>query len=287
MIGGLGSFQVLGDREELEMSSREIKFRKRNIFQKYWEIYYEKMIISFKKNKEYRINFWMMNLFDVVTLFSFMAMYYVIGNLMYDTIKWDMIDFFIYFCLNLISWKMLWQHNLRNFSKRLLQGELNQNLLRPVNSYFLSSIEDLSASNFITGIMLLIVVFYIAVFKYVNIFFAVFLMIFSWFYFMAWANFLDSFAFFAKGIEVFKEIPYKLNTAVDRYTPKLFEGVSFFELVIIMPVTIHAFFVVEMFNGRVDVLSEYYILILGSFLMLILGIFLLWYYGLKKYEAYG
>jgi uncharacterized protein YybS (DUF2232 family) len=104
---------------------------------------------------------------------------------------------------------------------------------------------------------------------------------------MAWANFLDSFAFFMKGIEIFKEIPYKFNGTIKRYTPKLFENLSFYELVVIMPVTVHAFFIVEIFNGRVEMLINYIFLIIFIFFMYIFGIYLLWYYGLKKYEAFG
>ncbi|MDA3856571.1 MAG: hypothetical protein PF569_10030 [Candidatus Woesearchaeota archaeon] len=262
-------------------------FRKRSILMKYLEIYHIKIVLALKRSKEYKINFWMMTFFDLTLLLTTLLFFYTLKGFIGEVINWNMFDFFVYFTLDLISWKVLWQHNLRDFPNRLLQGELNDTLMRPVNIYFMSSIKLVSGNNLVSSIFMISYLIPIMIMFYTNFYLAWLVIIFSWFYFMAFANFLDSFSFFFKRVEMLIDVPYRLNSVTKRFTPKLFENFSLFGVIYLMPAAVHAFFIIEIMKGNSQIFFDFFNLIFGSFIFFIFGTFVLWHYGLKKYEALG
>ena len=201
-----------------------MEFENRSGLKKYLDIYKERIIISLKESNEYKINFYLMNLFDIFHLITHLLLFYILISQFTEIFDWNLTDFAIYWFLNLISWKVLWLHNLRNFNLTLLKGDLNKDILRPVNTYFLSSIENIFGQNLISLIYVIpIIVFLILKNGYSFTFLNIIYIIFSWFYFMIMFNVINSTAFFMKKNMFIKEIFFRTESTINRFTPKTFE----------------------------------------------------------------
>ncbi len=179
-------------------------------------------------------------------------------------------------------------HNLRNFSNRLLKGEVNIALTKPINTYFYISSELINAQNFITGISLfLISIFFILIGDYSNYFFALVVFIFSLFYFVIFFNFLHSFDFYIKSINPFNDFLFQMDSVTKRFTPKTFASFRYGDIFYFLPTALSCYFVVEILNGRTELFLQFFKWILLITLVMIFGIYFLWKIGLKRYEAYG
>ncbi len=256
-------------------------------WRRYVDFFVERMIISKKTNKEYKADFWSMMTFDIVHLLTMMIFYGAVAQLTSSFLGWNRVDFFLFFCINLLMWKNLWLHNLRNFSSRLLRGALNYALMRPLNPYFSMSTRYINWQNFISSIGLLAIVAYVVLINdYSDYFFAFLIFIFGSLYFMAFYNFMSSFEFFFKKFELF-EILMKVNSSVRQFTPKAFDTLSFKYVFYMVPTGVCTFSVIYILNGHLDEVLVYIPYALGLFLFFILGIVVNWHYGIKNYEGYN
>lgn len=264
------------------------QFKKQNKVSKHLNIFYEKIILGLKATKEYKTNFWMMNTFDVFLFLARMTFFSSFGILIYDIVGWQTSDFFLYLCFDLLSWKMLWLINLRDFAKRLLSGELNTYLIRPANSFFLSSIRFINGNNIISSFYLFaIAIGVLMYYKYTFTPLAFIFMIFSWIYFMTYQTFFASFAFFMKKSELLLKPIEVLESTVSKYTPKLFESSPASTIIYLLPAAVQGFLMVEIIKGNIALLKSVIPILASSFIILILGTYILWKIGLKKYEAFG
>ncbi|MCA9460101.1 MAG: hypothetical protein KC550_06145 [Nanoarchaeota archaeon] len=247
-----------------------------------------KIELAFKATKEYKANFWSMLLFDFVILFSYMVLFVIIDKISSDYLFWDYMDFILLFCLNLLMWKFLWLHNLRNFGFRLLSGELNVFRTKPVNTYLMATSNYINGQNIISGLVLFfIIVLSMFYYNYLNHYKALILIIFSFFYFMAFFNFFNSIYFFMKSGHFFTEILFRANSMVKIFSPRVFDKLSISSLFYLLPTTINGFFVIEILKGNTNLFLTFLPYLLISFFIFIFGIYILWHYGLKKYEAFG
>lgn len=265
------------------------KFRKRNFFEKYSEVFFTKCKLALKENKEYKAQFWSVVLFDLILVCVILIFYTIYGNLINSILNWNLIDFFLLFCFQLLAGKFFWMHNLRFFSQRLLQGELNLYLVRPINSFFISSIKFISGSNILTGIVLFVITIgTIFTNSYENILLSILIWFLGSIYYLIFVDFLYSFGFFIKESNFLVDLfNYELNFAIESYTPKMFENSLFKYIAFLLPSAIYGFFAVEALKGRFDLLMYFLPYILISFFIMLFGVILMWHYGLKKYEAFG
>ena len=271
------------------MAKKISKFRKRNIFQKYSEVFLTKCLIAMKENKEYKAQFWSVLLFDIILVFVILLFFEFYGKLVFEILNWSLLDFFILFCFQLLAGKFYWMHNLRFLSQRILQGELNLYLVRPINTFFLTSIKFISGSNIITGVILLIItIFSVFIGNYQNMIYSFIILILGSIYFLIFIDFLYSFAFFIKDSKFLVEIfNHELNMNIQHYTPKLFERTSFKWIAFLLPSAIYGFFAVEALKNEFTLLLFFLPYIIISFFIMFFGIIVMWHYGLKKYEAFG
>ena len=167
---------------------------KRNI-----DYFFTRIFLSKQKMKEYKADFWSMMFFDTILLISFMIAYIVIGNLLSTVLNWNIGDFFLMFCFVLLGWKILWIHSLRGFSSRLLNGDLNIAIVKPLNVYFNITTEQINFQNIISGIglFLIAIVYIIYTNIYQNFLLAFFVFIFASMYLIVLFNFIQSFSFFS------------------------------------------------------------------------------------------
>ncbi|MCA9459381.1 MAG: ABC-2 family transporter protein [Nanoarchaeota archaeon] len=255
---------------------------------KHWIFFLAKIKLSFKTGKEYKANFWSMIIFDITILLSYMILFSMINQLSSDYLDWEYKDFLILFFLNLLMWKFLWLHNLRNFGVRLLRGELNISRTKPINTYFMTTSNYINSQNIISGLFLfLIILFSMFYFNYSNQFLTLILILFSFLYFVVFFNFFNSIYFFMKSGHFFTELFFRANSVVKIFSPKVFDKLSIFWIFYLLPTTINGFFVIEMLNGRIGDFLFFLPFILISFVIFIFGIYLMWHYGLKNYEGYG
>ncbi len=264
-------------------------YRNRNIFQKYLEVFFTKCRISLKEIIEYKTQFWSVLFFDVIIFFVMILFLNIYGTLVFEFLNWGTYDFFIFFCLLILAAKFIWMHFLRFFSTRLIQGELNLYLVRPVSSYFMMNCSTINGANIVTGFgffMLTLILVYFG--DYTNYFFSIIIFLFGICYYIIFHNFFASFSFFMKKGEFLVDLfNRRINFAIEEFTPKLFYKTPFQWVAFLMPSAIYGFFTLEALKGNFEIFSEFSLILLISFVIMFVGLLLQWHYGLKRYEAYG
>ncbi len=264
-------------------------FNKKNIFQKYLDIFLTKCSLASKENKEYKANLWAVFLFDISVFVVFMFFFSIYGKLIGNILDWNQYDYFIYFMSLLAIGKSLSFFILRFFARDLITGELNIYLTKPISSYFMLSLKRINGATVLTTpIVYFILLIGIIYGNYSNYFLSFILYIFGLIYYLVFYNFIKSTAFFVKNndflIETFN---IKLNFSIEEYTPKLFEKSLFRFIAFLLPSAIYGFCLMELLKGRATDFLIYIPYIMISFFIMFFGIILLWHYGLKKYEAFG
>jgi ABC-type uncharacterized transport system permease subunit len=150
----------------------------KNSFQRSLGFLKEAFIISMKTSKEYKLNTYFMITFDIVLVLAKLLSFYIILSIVGDVIQWTILDYFIWYVLILIYWKFLWMHNLRGFSNVLLKGDMNQYLMRPISPYLQITSNKMSFPNFVSGFILLISIYLVALYQgYTNFLFGTLILI--------------------------------------------------------------------------------------------------------------
>lgn len=252
-------------------------------------VFFERFKMSLKQAFEYKANFYAMILFDFVLFFTSMFFYSVfLGDVGKDILDWGNNEFVLLFCFGLLSGKFLWFFNLFEFSERLLSGELNLYLVRPINSFFMASLKFMSGHNIISGAILLIFTVFWLIFKdFHNLFFVILLMFIGWIFFSLLYLFADSFAFVFKNVEFVRVPLTRMNSILQFHTIAFFEKTSFVKVLAMFPCVLYSYIPIEVARGNFSVLYYYGPSILISMFCLVVGIFLLWKFGLKNYEGYN
>ena len=259
-------------------------------YKNHFNFFIEKNIISKQASKEYKINFYFMLLFDIILFFTTTTFFYVMLPFINLVLDWTIYDLILVYWLELLTWKILWSHNLRGWNNRLLNGELNNYITKPINPYFGATSQLMSWPNTLTGFFILFgsLFFMFTHQNYIYPFFGFLVFLFGVFMFILYFNFFYSLNFFIKDTNNYI---YNLSRMpegiVFDYTPKFFESYKFGFFFFLVPSAIIGFFTIEVLRGNFDYFNIFYLPILCLFFLLILGTYLLWKFGLKKYEAFG
>lgn len=243
--------------------------------------------LSLKTSKEYKTNFYMMVLFDIVILFVHMLVLTIIHNTVPEVLTWNTTDLFLFFTISLLLWKNLWLHNLRNFDHTLLSGLLNTYRTKPLNTYFQTSCKNINGQNLISSIIIYIIVFYVLTSQnYSNLLLGTLLHLFGTIYFFIFFNVIQSFYFYMKRNDI-GNIIFRSQGTAQSFTPKIFENMKFGEIIFFLPISIGSYFTIEIFKGNYQHLLALLPYIIAVFFILIGLLITIWKFGLKKYEAYG
>jgi hypothetical protein len=172
----------------------------------------------------------------------------------------------------------------------LVSGKLNTILTRPVSSYYFLSISNLRGSviPFTIAYSILTILLVILNKEYSHYILAFFSVTIGFLVQVQLLNMIFSMSFFIKESGfLFKLYYHNLNLAVETYTPKFFEKTSFSFVMNMFPVAFICYFFVEILNGRTQDFWYYlpFFVLFGISCCIIIKI--LWYYGLRKYEAFG
>lgn len=265
-----------------------MEIRDRNIFLKYFEIYLARLKIALKTSVEYKAQMYSMLIFDTV-LFFVMIFFYTtfLGGIGFEILGWGFPEFVLLYCFNLLGGKFLWLSNLYGFSHRLLSGEINQYLVRPVSCFIMSSSKLINGQNFVSMVLLFsFTIFWLFYHSFSNIFFVLSLMFLGWVFYSLFYLLFDSLSFFIKNTEFitysFKIFDYRLQA----YTPAFFRDFKFFRLLSIFPCVLYSYLPIEVARGNFIVLDLYLIPVLMVMIFMTFTIYLLWKFGLKRYEGF-
>jgi hypothetical protein len=259
----------------------------KSIIGRHLSFLYESFLISIQSAKEYKVNMYSMIGFDVILILSRLLAFSVILSIVAEIIQWNILDYFMWYVLVLIYWKFYWMHNLRDFNRILLKGDLNTAFTKPINPYVFICSGRMSFNNFVSGIILAFTIFGVGMYQgYSNYVFAFLIMLFGIVSFLITRNLFESIAFFSKNQNVLQTVYDEFDSITLRFTPKLFQE-TFFKNIVYLFTGVTGYFFVEILKGHFEELLFFLPYILGVFIFSCFGLYLLWHYGLKKYEAFG
>ncbi|MEC8339078.1 MAG: hypothetical protein VXZ40_00505 [Nanoarchaeota archaeon] len=265
------------------------EFVKRNSIKKYLDYIIEQSLLGLKTIKEYKTNSYLMILLDVVTFGVMMLTYMILMRTLPGIFIWDLYDFFLFYGITLMLWKLMWMHTLRQFNNTLLSGELNIYRTKPFNVYFLTSSKwiNVSFANQISNIFLygIIIVIFLTQ-EYNNLILVHILLIIGLIYFVTFFTFINSMFFFMKRND-FGHFLHTIEGILYDFTPRIFENMKLGNILLLFPAAISSYFIIEVANNRFNLYLHYLPYALLVFLTLLSSIVVLWHYGLKKYEAFG
>jgi len=258
-------------------------------FVKLFNIWFVRFLLSLKQIKEYKANFLSVLLFDLILFFSTMLFYTIfLGDVSSDILGWGINEFVLLFCFGLLGGKFTWMFNLFGFSGRLLSGELNLYLVRPVNAFFMAATSKMSGANFVTSVFLFLfslIWLFINDFKYILL--VVVLMVFGWFMYSTLYCFMESISFFLKDNTFIMGPLKRVNYMLQFYTISFFENSRAVKVFALFPCVLYSYIPIEVARGNLEVLNLYLLPLVLSFLGMVLSIYFMWKFGLKNYEAFG
>jgi len=258
-------------------------------FVKLFNVWRVRFLLSLKQIKEYKANFLSVLLFDSILFFSTMLFYIIfLGDVSSDILGWGFNEFVLLFCFGLLGGKFTWMFNLFGFSGRLLSGELNLYLVRPVNVFFMAATNKMSGANFVTSVFLFVFsMIWLLVREFEHLFLVVVLMVFGWVMYSTLYCFMDSISFFLKN-NTFIAAPLKrVNYMLQFYTISFFENSSVVKVFALFPCVMYSYIPIEVARGNLEVLNLYLLPLILSFIGMSLSIYFMWKFGLKNYEAFG
>lgn len=261
---------------------------------KYLNYFYEYTLREFKYLKEYKTNLFLAILTNAAYTFTFALLYVVFANEFFEIFNWGYKEF-LFFNFNAGFFSVFagsfWFGS--NLKRKLLNGELNIYLTKPMpifwQYFFHTSFLFIAVSSLFhfLGIMLFFI-FDIIEFNFLN-FLIVFIFSFmsSFFYVLVYRMF-DSISFFIKDNKVFFDNYHAISSIFSNYSAHIYT--NFLKYVsLFFAVAYFGSYATQFYFGNID-LYQLLLLFLNLLLLsliLILVIYLLWYYGLKKYEAFG
>lgn len=207
-----------------------MEFRKRNILQKYMEIFIVKLKIGLKEMAEYKAN----NIAGLIANFfvsgSYILFYMIFAEtIMYDFLDWEKMDYVVMFILLMTFALFLRFFTLSSFHLELLKGNLNDFLVRPINPYSIMSTRNLRGSIILNSIIFLgISLFLLFIGDYSNYLLAFCIGFIGFIGHILIVNNIFSLSFFMKQGGFIYDLYYRnYFVTIETYTPKMFEN-SFF-----------------------------------------------------------
>jgi len=171
-----------------------------------------KIIIGLKENKEYKINLYSAIIVNLVVVLIYLIFFMIFNKNFPEVLNFTRYDFLVYGFLILSGSKIYHIFVLKYFSKKLLRGDLNLILTKPINPFLFSIFSSFRGPVIIVFPMLLLItllLIYFGDYSIINYIPAILFFIFSCIYYMIFFNIFESLAFFIKENYFFTEIIYR------------------------------------------------------------------------------
>lgn len=119
-------------------------------YNNYLNIFKERIKIALKENKEYKAQLYGLLFFDLVLFLVYSLFYYVYGGFVNDILNWSKFDFLMFLILIQIASKFRWAFSLTNFTTFLIKGNLNNYLTKPLNPFYILSMNAITGGTIAT-----------------------------------------------------------------------------------------------------------------------------------------
>lgn len=253
----------------------------------------ENLYIMFKTIQEYKLNFYIA-LFEQFFFFSvhFIFFYIVLDNFS-DVITWTLLDFILFGLIadsvNVIQGFFHWGKRLQY---DIVYGHLNILLVKPINVFFAHYFSKFSIAGFTFLIVNVFVFIFLEIFfnfYLTNILLSLFFLILIIFLNILLYFFIRSFNFFSFGFADFLIVSVEESVRIgETYPHKFFENSFFGKFLLFSPIVFVGSLIVPLIRGYDIWNFDLQIIVLFSLIVVFsLGTLINWYYGLKKYEAFG
>lgn len=253
----------------------------------------ENINIVFKKLIEYKINFYMSALTQLAITFTLILSLYVISTNFGDIIDWEFNDFMIfmlaYDLIFTISGIFSWTGNIKT---AITYGRLNNYINKPINRIIAFKFKSLSSpalSMTFFGIIKSIIIIYIFKIKFFNLFLGLIIFLLIIMFTIAMRFLIDSIGFFSFGLYHILFSIFGFSQSILRNYPEhFFKNAPFRNALLIFPAVFISILLVPILaNKNIESFSYYIIILISLIIISTIGTLINWYYGLKKYEAYG
>ncbi len=251
----------------------------------------ESFKILFKTMKEYRANVYSAVITLIFYLIVEVGFFFILYANFGDVIGWSLEDFIIFnlllnFC-NYFVGIFIWT---RPLSLEILDGKLNQFLIRPMGVFFqeytyrLQSNAFLGSIFYFLGLVITFTYFNISV----NFFLLISLILIVGIYFAYWI-FTESFALLKDKLDLaIQQNLFSFQNLLEDFPAQFWQGFKFKYILGFMPAFWTALILIPIVQGKtfLDIWFVYTIAI--AFLLgMSLVIWFNWHYGLKRYEAFN
>ncbi len=255
---------------------------------RYLRLSFTRIGIVIKETKEYKANLYSSALADISIFLSLIV--FALGYKQISTLfllNWNLIDFIsLYFVVNVML-KIFFILRIRNFRGFLLSGTFSTFLIRPFSSYFLTQLNSMKGMNVILFLFYFpIMLIYLISQGYSNIVQGLLFSLLGIIYAIILFNLLQSLSFFLKESSFLIRTYQIIDKRLLEFTPAPFFNTNLEKILVLFPVSIYGYFVIEIFRNNFLILN-YLNLILVSFLIIIILQIYFWKKGLERYEAFG
>ena len=265
------------------------KYKRQNNFQRHFDYFKERIIISVKSFIEYKGNFYSIFISEVFTYIITLVFYFVYIDLSENSfLDWNLLNFLIFLLLVKFSLRFNNLFYFSGFSKKLLNGDLNSKLLKPISPYFAMILNLASGKIVMTSITFILLVIILLYSNFENYFLALLIWIIGFIGSTFLVNTLAILSFFLKGNIGLPFIKNEVEMISKNFTYAPFENQFLISkiLFLFLPQSLIAYLTLNILLGKIIYFSIYFIPVLFYSIIIILFHLFLWKIGLKKYEAF-
>lgn len=247
----------------------------------------EGIIIGIKESLEYKANTIALLFVMLFNFIIFISLFSITNNLFLQRLNWNLIDFSMFILLSYFCNRFYYIFDARYLFKRLLLGELNVALTKPINPFIYQNLKMINGQDLIVLPFILIPISILLTYYNTNFFIFLILLILMVLYNIVVSQFTGSIGFFSK------MFPYTIHmfdkqmfNTVRTFTPKVFEFSFAKNIIYVLYFSLMGFGLVEFLLQREYIVEYFYY---SFFIIIVLSsiTFLNWKYGLKRYEAFG
>jgi len=250
--------------------------------------------IELKTLKEYKTNMFMGFVTSISYFFSQIVVLLIIYNSFNDLVNWSFYEYFSFFLFSNAFGSLAGIF----YYKRALKGDLltgifNNHLIRPIHVFVMykmsSSIFFILFEFLIEFISLIIfLIYYSNLINVLNLLLLIPFILLGVLLEIMSGSILDSLAFFIKSNNFAIDLHSNIKQVYYRYPSIMFKGLVYKFSFFIAVTYVAVFSTLFLFN-RISYLLFFKIILLLILLNIIFAfiLYLLWFFGLKKYEAYG
>ncbi len=241
------------------------EINKINTFRKHINFMKEIYSQAFKQIKEYPANFFSVFYFDIILTLVYLLFYNIFQDISKEFLSWSYYDFILFYVSISLITKATYWFRLRYFNLKLLNGDLNIWISKPINPFLALSLRDKDSAIYTTFIFIPILLILLFFGEYSNYLFSFLILFFGLIYYVFFISFFQSFAFFIKDISFIVSVSNQLHYLNEQFTPRVFRD-SILWFLYLLPNALIGYFYIEILKNNFLEFYYYFFGILFTFL---------------------